>query len=214
MSLLDWLDHLDKSLFVLIQHDSDHSIMDTVMPMLRDPYTWIPLYVFMLCYIIFRNKNKAVLFILLSVLTFAITDSLAAQVLKPLIGRLRPCHDPGMQQLVRSVIDCGGLYSMPSNHAANHFGLAAFWFYSIRSITGKKWHWLWFWAAAICYAQVYVGKHYPFDVLVGATIGFLTGLGTYRLFVIWEKRQGHRPPVLGGPLSWPEPGHSRRPKAE
>ena len=196
MSLLDWLDHLDKSLFVLIQHDSDHSIMDTVMPMLRDPYTWIPLYVFMLCYIIFRNKNKAVLFILLSVLTFAITDSLAAQVLKPLIGRLRPCHDPGMQQLVRSVIDCGGLYSMPSNHAANHFGLAAFWFYSIRSITGKKWHWLWFWAAAICYAQVYVGKHYPFDVLVGATIGFLTGLGTYRLFVIWEKRQGHRPPIL------------------
>jgi membrane-associated phospholipid phosphatase len=196
MSLLDWLDHLDKSLFVLIQHDSDHSIMDTVMPLLRDPYTWIPLYVFMLCYILFKNKNKAVLFILLSVLTFAITDSLAAQVLKPLFGRLRPCHDPGMQQLVRSVIDCGGLYSMPSNHAANHFGLAAFWFYSIRSITGKKWHWLWFWAAAVCYAQVYVGKHYPFDVLVGATIGFLTGLGTYRLFVFWENRQGHRPPIL------------------
>ncbi|MBS1605775.1 MAG: phosphoesterase, partial [Bacteroidetes bacterium] len=102
MSLLDWLDHLDKSLFVLIQHDSDHSIMDTVMPLLRDPYTWIPLYVFMLCYIIFKSKNKAVLFVLLSVLTFAITDSLAAQVLKPLFGRLRPCHDPGMQQLVRS----------------------------------------------------------------------------------------------------------------
>ena len=196
MSLLDWLDHLDKSLFVLIQHDSDHSIMDAVMPLLRDPYTWIPLYVFMLCYIIFTNKNKAVLFILLSVLAFAITDSLAAQVLKPLFGRLRPCHDPGMQQLVRSVIDCGGLYSMPSNHAANHFGLAAFWFFSIRSITGRKWHWLWFWAAAVCYAQVYVGKHYPFDVLVGAAIGYLTGLCTYRLFVFWEKRQNHRPPIL------------------
>ena len=146
MSLLDWLDHLDKALFVLIQHDSDHSIMDAVMPVLRDPLTWIPLYVFMFCYIIFKNKNKAVLFILLSLLTFAITDSLAAQVLKPMFGRLRPCHDPEIQQLLRGLVDCGGLYSMPSNHAANHFGLAAFWFYSLRSITGKKWHWLWFWA--------------------------------------------------------------------
>jgi undecaprenyl-diphosphatase len=196
MSLLDWLDHLDRSLFVLIQHDSDHSIMDVVMPLLRDPYTWIPLYVLMLCYIVFKHKNKAVLFILLSVLTFAITDSLAAQVLKPLFGRLRPCHDPAMQQLVRSVVKCGGLYSMPSNHAANHFGLAAFWFYSIRSMTGRKWRWLWFWAAAVCYAQVYVGKHYPSDVLVGAAVGYLTGLGTYRLFLFWEKRQNPRPPIL------------------
>jgi membrane-associated phospholipid phosphatase len=44
------------------------------------------------------------------------------------------------------------------------------------------------WAAVICYAQVYVGKHYPFDILVGAIFGFLTGLGTFRLFVYWETR--------------------------
>ena len=193
MSLLNWLDKLDKALFVLIQHDSDHSVLDKPMPLLRDPYTWIPLYVFMLCYIFFKDRNKALPFIVLSVLTFAITDSLTAQVLKPLFGRLRPCHDPEMQASLRNLVDCGGLYSMPSNHAANHFGLAAFWFFSLLSITGKKWGWLWFWAGAVCYAQIYVGKHYPSDILVGSLTGFLTGLGMSRLFLFWENRQKHRP---------------------
>lgn len=201
MSLLNWLDNLDKALFVLIQHDSDHSVLDRIMPLLRDPYTWIPLYVFMLFYIFFKDRNKALPFIVLSLLTFAITDSLTAQVLKPLFGRLRPCHDPEMQTTLRSLVDCGGIYSMPSNHAANHFGLAAFWFFSLRSITGKKWRWLWFWAAAVCYAQIYVGKHYPFDIAVGSLTGFLTGLGMSRLFLFWENRQNHRPPFLRQPFS-------------
>src|ERR1700749_4932099 len=100
MSLLNWLDHLDKALFVLIQHDSDHAILDWITPVLREPLTWVPLYVFMLYYAFRRGKNKAWAFIILSVLTFAITDSLTAQVLKPLFGRLRPCHDPEMQSLL------------------------------------------------------------------------------------------------------------------
>jgi undecaprenyl-diphosphatase len=114
-------------------------------------------------------------------------------LLKPLFGRLRPCHDPEVQSLLRGLVDCGGMYSMPSNHAANHFGLASFWFFSIRAMTGRKWHWLWVWAAAICYAQIYVGKHYPFDILVGSVVGFLTGWSTFRLLVYWESRQRHRP---------------------
>lgn len=171
-------------------------MLDWIMPVLREPLTWVPLYVFMLYYTFRKGKNKAWAFIVLSVLTFAITDSLCAQVLKPWFGRLRPCHDPDMQTVLRGLVDCGGLYSMPSNHAANHFGLATFWFFTIRSMTGKKWHWLWIWAAAVCYAQVYVGKHYPFDILVGSCTGFLTGLGMSRLFVYWENRQGHRPSIF------------------
>ena len=192
MSLLKWLDHIDKTISALIQHDSDHSILDAVMPILRNPYTWIPLYVFMLYYAVRKGRNTAWPFIILSLLTFAVTDSLTAQVLKPLFGRLRPCYDPEMHDVVRGLVDCGGLYSMPSNHAANHFGLAAFWYFSIRSMGGGKWNWLWFWAGAICYAQVYVGKHYPFDILVGALVGLATGLGMSRLFVYWANRQGGR----------------------
>jgi membrane-associated phospholipid phosphatase len=225
MSLLQWLDHLDKTLFVLVQHDSDHSVLDLIMPFLRDPLSWIPLYGFMAFYAFRAGKrsanagpnagggrdagglvdgadlaadgaSKAWAFIILSILTVAITDSVTAQVFKPLFGRLRPCHDPEMQSYLRALVDCGGLYSMPSNHAANHFGLAAFWFFSIKRMTGKKWRWLWLWAAVICYAQVYVGKHYPFDVLAGAVFGTITGLGISRLFVYWEHRQGQRPSLM------------------
>jgi undecaprenyl-diphosphatase len=128
------------------------------------------------------------LFIILSIITVALTDSIAAQVMKPLFGRLRPCHDPEMQVLLRNLVGCGGLYSMPSNHAANHFGLAAFWYFSIRNINGGKWRWLWLWAALICYAQVYVGKHYPFDILVGAVFGTLVGWGMARLFIHWRPK--------------------------
>lgn len=196
MPLIKWLEHLDKIFFVLIQHDSDHRFLDPVMLVLREPLTWVPFYAFMLYYSFRAGKQKAWAFILLSVLTFAITDSLTAQVLKPLFGRLRPCHDPGMQAVLREMVDCGGLYSMPSNHAANHFGLASFWYFSIRAINGRKWSWLWIWAALICYAQVYVGKHYPFDVLAGGIVGTLTGLGMSRLFVYWENRQGDRSPLV------------------
>jgi undecaprenyl-diphosphatase len=163
------------------------------MPVLREPLTWIPLYAFMLYYSFRQGPARAWPFIVLTLLTLAVTDSVTAQLLKPLFSRPRPCHDPEVQSLIRGLVDCGGLYSMPSNHAANHFGMAAFWFYSIRAMTGKKWHWLWIWAAAVGYAQIYVGKHYPFDILAGSAVGFLTGWGTFRLFIYWESRQRTRP---------------------
>lgn len=191
MTLLAWLEHLDKTMFVIIQHDTDGFVLDKIMPVLREPLTWIPLYAFMLLYAFRQGKVNAWPFIILTLLTVAITDTIAAQVLKPLFGRLRPCHDPDLQGMIRGLIDCGGLYSMPSNHAANHFGLAAFWYFSIREMNGRKWFWLWIWAAVVCYAQIYVGKHYPLDILAGAAFGFLTGWGTFRLFTYWEWRQRH-----------------------
>jgi membrane-associated phospholipid phosphatase len=208
MSLLKWLDHLDKALFVLIQHDSDHFVLDKIMPVLRDPLIWIPFYAFMAYYAFRQGRNRAWPFIVLTLLTFTLTDSVTAQLLKPMFGRLRPCHDPEIQSVLRSLVDCGGLYSMPSNHAANHFGLATFWYFSIRAMGGRKWYGLWIWAAVICYAQIYVGKHYPFDILVGAITGFLTGLGTFRLFAYWENRQRNRSPLFGQVFKKsPETGH-------
>lgn len=189
MTLFKWLDHIDKILVVLIQHDSDGKFLDNIMPLLRNPYTWIPLYLFILYYVIRKGGRKAWAFIALSVLTFAITDSLTTQLLKPLFGRLRPCFDPEIHSMMRSLIDCGGIYSMPSSHAANHFGLAAFWYFSIITMTGHKWKWLWAWAAIICYAQIYVGKHYPTDILIGSLTGYITGMGMSGLFAWWWNRQ-------------------------
>ena len=78
---------------------------------------------------------------------------------------------------------------MPSSHAANHFGLAAYWYFTVNFITRQKWYWLWFWAFCICWAQVYIGKHFPLDIAGGAFLGIVTGWTLSKLFEIWGKRQ-------------------------
>ena len=182
MSLWKWLDTLDKNLFIIVQNDSDHIILDKLMPILRTPTTWIPLYIYMFYFALVKIRTKSWLFILLTIITFALTDSISSQILKPLFERPRPCYDEKLSTVIRTLVGCGGLYSFPSSHAANHFGLAAFWYWSILSTTYKKWNWLWLWAFAISYAQVYVGKHYPFDVVAGALLGFLIGSLMARVF--------------------------------
>jgi len=72
---------------------------------------------------------------------------------------------------------------MPSTHATNHFGLATFWFMVIKHTLDQKWFWLWVWAFIVCYAQVYVGVHFPGDVFIGALLGTAIGLLTSNVFV-------------------------------
>ena len=187
ISLIEHLKRLDKILFIIIHNDSQHQALDGIMLAIRNPVTWIPLYIFMVFFIIKKTGSRAWLFIVLSLVTVAITDSSTGLLLKPLFGRLRPCFDPEIHRYIRNIINCGGLYSFPSSHAANHFGLAAFWFWSLLKVTGKKWKWLWFWASLIGYAQVYVGRHFPFDVAAGALLGLLVGMFTAKFFeYLWE----------------------------
>lgn len=186
MDILHSFRELDKVLFMLINHDSDVKYLDPIMMAIREPLTWIPLYAFMLWFSIRKLKHNAVLFIIMTLVAFAFTDAMCAQFVKPFVGRLRPCYDPELNGMVRSLVDCGGQYSFPSNHAANHFALATYWFFAIRHYLDKKWHWLWIWAAAVCYAQVYVGKHFPSDVLGGAIIGSLVGGAVFQLSLRWQ----------------------------
>lgn len=180
--MLSTAEALDKQLFVLINSQFSAPWLDPVMMLLREPLTWVPLYIFMLIWSYKKMPGQFWWFVGLSVATFAITDFSSASLLKPLAERVRPCYDESLSGLVRSLVGCGGKYSMPSSHAANHFGLAMFWFCAIKQVTGKKWHWLWLWAFMIGYAQVYVGKHFPGDIIAGAVLGILTGWVTFRLF--------------------------------
>ncbi|HEY4935505.1 MAG TPA: phosphatase PAP2 family protein [Puia sp.] len=185
MPFIEWLEHVDKLAFTLIQTHLSAPWLDDFMLMIRNPYTWIPLYGFMLYWALKCGKNTALKFICCTLVCFAITDYSSAQLFKPLFERLRPCYDADTVGIVRGIIGCGGKYSFPSSHAANHFGLAAFWYYSIHLLTRQKWRWLWIWAFLISFAQVYVGVHFPLDIAGGAILGLITGLGLAKLFESW-----------------------------
>lgn len=179
--MLSIAEQLDKLLFALINNRLCATWLDPVMLLLREPLTWVPLYVLLLVWSFKKMPAQCWWFLVLSVITFAITD-FSSSLFKPLVERLRPCYDESLAGTVRSLVGCGGKYSMPSSHAANHFGLAMFWFSFIKQVTGQRWRWLWIWAFMIGYAQVYVGKHFPGDILIGAGLGVFAGWITFRVF--------------------------------
>lgn len=188
MNFSGWLVATDRKLFYLVNTKLSFSGLNDVMLLLRQAFTWIPLYFFLLLFFYKNCRKFFVPIVALSVVTFAFTDFTSASVLKPLIGRLRPCHDPSLPFSVNSIASCGGLFSMPSSHASNHFGLATFWFYVIKETLNRKWYWLWLWAFVICYSQVYVGVHYPGDILMGALLGMLIGSVSCYLFNTWTAK--------------------------
>jgi undecaprenyl-diphosphatase len=189
ISLAEFLMQIDKLLLIWIHNDSDSRLLDLIMPVLRNPFTWIPLYLAIAVYVYRKANYSFFLFVFSSLLVFALCDSISAQLLKPLFQRVRPCYNSELQLYIRNLIQCGGLYSLPSTHAANHFGLAFFWYNSISHTTGKKWQWLFIWAAFIGYAQVYVAKHYPSDIVAGALTGIIIAWPVLLLykFILLEK---------------------------
>ena len=182
---VSWLTEADRKLFYLINTKLSSTWLDNTMLLLRQAYTWIPLYFFFLLFFYANCRKYIIPIVALSLVTFTFTDFTSASILKPLIVRLRPCHDPSLPFSVNNIAGCGGLFSMPSSHASNHFGLATFWFYVVRETVNKKWYWLWLWAFVICYSQIYAGVHYPGDIIIGALLGVAIGSFTCYLFSAW-----------------------------
>ena len=168
---------LDYSLFHFIYSATKNECSDIIMPILRDRYTWIPMYFILLIYIIFKQSwTKGGVIIIGLVMTIGFADFVSSQLIKKSIKRPRPCHHNAYSQPIDSIVTCGKGYSFPSSHASNHFALA-FYLILIGLIRrpSLKIGFL-FWAFIISYAQVYVGLHYPFDILGGLLLGYFLSL--------------------------------------
>ncbi|TXF84021.1 phosphatase PAP2 family protein [Neolewinella aurantiaca] len=178
---------MDHELFHFINQSLANPFLDAVLPVFREKTTWIPLYLLMVFLLYSSYGWKRTLWLLLCIgVVMGVADQFAANVLKPWVGRLRPCAEPEIAGQVRELVNCGGKWSFPSNHATNHFALATV--LALTWLKDKAWGWrlgIFLWAGAIALAQVYVGKHYPGDIFAGALLGsFIAWIGVllYRNF--------------------------------
>lgn len=178
----------DITLFYKINTVWTNSFLDHNFPWWRDASTWYPVYLFLLIFILINFGWRAWTWILFIALNVTITDQLSSTYIKLWIPRLRPCQDPNMIDNVRMLLNhCSGGNSFPSSHATNHFGAAVFIFCTLKKYLGNWIYLFFFWAASISYGQVYVGVHYPTDVLGGAIIGSIIG---YIVAFIYNKKIG------------------------
>eukprot|EP01136_Pigoraptor_vietnamica_P012915 Opistho-1_new@53323 len=181
-NIWEWLRYADTQLLLKINTEWTNSLLDSIYPWYREANAWVPLYLFLIVFAIMNFKAKALPWILFAVLTATLTDQLSSSLIKNLVERPRPCREELLMGQVRLILNnCSGGYSFPSSHATNHFGFAMFLFLTLRPIM-KKWGYVFFvWAATIAYGQIYVGVHYPLDILAGTLLGCLIGYltGTY-----------------------------------
>ena len=188
LGILQQFDHADKQLFVKINQEWINPFFDVLMPFVRTSNHWMPLYLFLFVFVLLNYKGKGGWWFVFFLSTVALTDMTGTYLLKHNLQRLRPCNDPDMILQLRLLINrCAGGYSFISNHAANHFGMATFFYFTFRHVI-PKWAWIGFaWAALIAYSQVYIGVHYPLDVVAGGILGVFIG----RLMAIaFNKRFG------------------------
>jgi undecaprenyl-diphosphatase len=153
-------------------------------------YEWIPLYAILLGFIIRKFRWRAIWILVAVVIMITLSDQIA-NLLKAGVKRFRPCKDPEIGHLVHLVNDyCRSSYGFVSGHAANSFALATF----ISLLFGNKWvtTGMLIWAAWVSYSRIYLGVHYPGDVLGGAIIGVLTGWSMMYILrlALREKDQG------------------------
>ena len=180
-SIFESLQSFDQTLFVYINRVATHPILDTLMPFFRESTFWIPLYLFLIVFVFVNFGKNGWVWLLFAFITVLLTDQFSSSIVKNWVMRPRPCNDPVFSSQVRLLLDhCSGGYSFTSSHATNHFGVATFLCIILGRFFGKWKYLLFIWAALICYAQVYVGVHYPLDVVFGALLGFLIGQ-----FVCW-----------------------------
>jgi membrane-associated phospholipid phosphatase len=179
----EWLVQVDTALFLQINTVYTNSFLDSVYPWWREGNTWMPFYLFLVVFSIQNFKWKAFPWILFAVLTIVLTDQISSSLVKPFFERIRPCRDPYLMGKMRLLLNgCSGGYSFTSSHATNHFGFAVYLFISLGNLIGRWKYLLILWAASIAYGQVYVGVHYPLDVLGGALLGSLIGWITASFF--------------------------------
>jgi len=181
---MEWIQQIDQSLLLFL-NSFHNSFWDKAITIFTSREIWIPFYLLIVYMIIKTYKRNAVFILILIALSIVLSDQFSG-LIKMTVQRLRPTHDPVLKDLVHNIYNRGGQFGYFSAHAANSFTIAV--------ITAKlfKNHiftiLVFFWAVIVSYTRIYLGLHYPGDILTGWVWGILTGLAFYQLMVIVQRR--------------------------
>lgn len=181
--MIELLDHWDQQLMVLLNYDGT-PWTDTFWYAFSYKWTWIATALAAVAALTFRyrhNWRRLLLALAAVALVVTIADQLSSHLIKPLVMRPRPSHQPLIEHLLHYVNDYrGGRYGFVSSHAANSFGIAVF---LMKLFRGRVFHTsLVLWALANCYSRIYLGVHYPGDLLGGTIVGIAAGLAVFSLY--------------------------------
>jgi undecaprenyl-diphosphatase len=179
------LEQIDRQLFLFL-NSINSPFFDQVMHAISGRLIWVPLYLAILIYLVIKYKRKFLIILLFIILAATLADQ-ASVLFKNLVQRLRPCHEPALDGLVHLFKgECGGKFSFVSSHAANSFDVAMLSLLLIR----KRWFTIsiLLWATVIGYSRIYLGVHYPGDVICGSLLGMFIGWGSFTLFKLTDSR--------------------------
>ena len=180
--MLEVLQNLDRQVLLAINR-AHTPALDAIMTFASNRYVWIPAYALLVTVLIDLFRRRALLLLSLVVAAVGLADSITSRLFKPFFARLRPCHDGKLARLLHLPDGCGGQFGFLSSHAANSMALAVFLllvlpkgrFHATKALAFG-------WAFLLSYSRMYLGAHYPSDVLGGAAIGALLGWGAASLF--------------------------------
>ena len=167
--------------------------LDPIMIFISGKITWLPFYLVLLFLVIKNYKKQSILIILGIIVLIICSDQISSGVFKPFFERPRPCHNEAIKDFVYLPNGrCGGAYGFISSHACNVFALAVF-LTNILKRYYRKIAWVMFtWATLVAYSRIYMGVHYPGDVLVGSVVGALIGILISKIYDISIKKINSR----------------------
>ncbi|MBL7965394.1 MAG: phosphatase PAP2 family protein [Prolixibacteraceae bacterium] len=182
---MEVIKQLDQSFFLFL-NELHSNFWDKVMFLFSSREIWIPFYALIIYMIVKTYKKNSIYILILIGLSIAVSDQFSG-LIKNTVERLRPSNDPAISNLVHIVNEYrGGTFGFFSSHASNSFTIAV-----IASLLFKRRMFtitMFIWAILISYTRIYLGLHYPGDILTGWIWGALIGYGFYRLMIFLQQR--------------------------